>query len=203
MFTAISTPIIFPKIVPNDWDEWNKVWNKYKKFSPKIQSSKNSGSAQWIGFDIYVKDGVDATNIIKYKCENINCPELFNSLFDNLDKLPIDLQIVRVLQSISPVGGHHDFSSDSGTDSIRSILYDNNPKQTWWYETEKNEKHYLRMPDDTNTWWYNDVKVKHGTDFIRGYGKQLIMYRGAPKDSEMKTLLDNSIKQYADYVIYT
>jgi hypothetical protein len=83
MPTAISTPIIFPKIIPNDWDEWDNVWNKYKKFSPKSQLSKNSGSALWIGFDIYVKDGIDATDIVKYKCENVNCPELFNSLFDN------------------------------------------------------------------------------------------------------------------------
>jgi hypothetical protein len=58
------------------------------------------------------------------------------------------------------------------------------------------------MPDDTNTWCYDDIKVKHGTDFIRGYSKQLIIYRGPPKGNEMKILLDNSMKRYSDYVIY-
>jgi hypothetical protein len=200
MLTAISTPIIFPRIVPNDWDEWNTIWNKYKKYSPKVKSSGNAGSVIWVGFDIYVKDGVDATDICKYKCENINCPELFNSLFDNIDKLPIDLQVVRVVQSLLPAEPHHDYS---GTHSIRSILHDTNPRQTWWYQTENNDhKHYLKMPDDTNTWWYNDTKVKHGTDFIRGYSKQLIIYNGIPKENEMKILLDNSMKRYSDYVIY-
>jgi len=202
MLTAISTPIIFPRIVPNDWEEWNTIWNKYKKFSPKVKSSGNVGSVLWVGFDIYVKDGADATDIFKYKCENINCPELFNSLFDNIDKLPIDLQVVRVVQSLIPVAPHNDYSIDSGTHSIRSILHDTNPRQTWWYQTKNNDKHYLKMPDDTNTWWYDDIKVKHGTDFISGYGKQLIIYRGPPKENEMKILLDNSMKRYSDYVIY-
>jgi hypothetical protein len=199
----ISTPLIFPKVVPNHWGEWNKVWDKYKKYTPKMQKTNNPGQVAWVGFDIYVKDGVDANDVIKYQCENVNCPELFNSLFDNLDKLPIDLHIVRVLQSIAPVPAHQDYSRDSKDDAIRSILYDDNPKQTWWYENNKNEREYLRMPDDTNTWWYDDTKVKHGTDYIRGHGKQLIMYRGIPKEEQMKVLIEDSMRQYSDYVIYS
>ena len=59
------------------------------------------------------------------------------------------------------------------------------------------------MPDDTNTWWYDDTKVKHGTDYIRGHGKQLIMYRGIPKEEQMKVLIEDSMRQYSDYVIYS
>lgn len=201
MTTAISTPLIFPKVVPNDWGEWDKIWNKYKKYTPKVQKTNNPGQVMWIGFDIYVKDGVDSSEIIKYKCENVNCPDLFNSLFDNLDKFPIDLQVVRVLQSVAPVSAHSDYSRDSGNHAVRSILYDDNPKQTWWYENNNSERKYLRMPEETNTWWYDDTRIKHGTDYIIGYGKQLIMYRGAPKEDQMKELLDNSMRQYSDYVI--
>lgn len=32
IMTIISTPIIFPKVVPNDWVEWDKVWNKYEGY---------------------------------------------------------------------------------------------------------------------------------------------------------------------------
>ena len=143
--------------------------------------------------------GVDATDSMRYKCENVNCPDLFNSLFDNLNKLPIDLQVVRVLQSLTEVVVHHDYTDKY---SIRSLLYDDNPNQTWYYENDKNHREYLRMPDDTNTWCYDDIKVKHGTNFIRGFSKQLIMYYGITKEQEMKTLLDTSMKQYSDYVIY-
>ena len=200
--TPVSVPLIFPKIVPNDWSQWNKIWEKNAKFSPKITQTKNSGQVFWTGFDIYVKDGVDATDLIKYKCNNINCPELFPSLFDNLDKLPIDIQVVRVLQSLSKVNAHQDFAIDSNFQSFRSILYDNNPQQTWWYTPDNKIKHYLKLPEETNTWWYDDSKIKHGTDFYPNHDKQLIMYRGTLKKDLLSTVLDNSTQKYLDYVIY-
>ena len=198
----VSIPLIFPKIVPNDWSQWNKIWKKNAKFSPKITQTKNSGQVFWIGFDIYVKDGIDANDIIKYRCENINCPELFPSLFDNLDKLPIEVQVVRVLQSQSRAHAHQDFAIDSDYQSVRTMLYDNNPKQTWWYEDDKSKKYYLELPEETNTWWYDDTKIKHGTDFYPGYNKQLIMYRGKIKEELLTPTLTASMIKYSDYVIY-
>jgi hypothetical protein len=198
----VSVPLIFPKVVPNDWNIWNKVWEKNKNRVTKIAKTKNSGQVDWIGFDIYVKDGVDASDVIKYSCENVNCPELFPSLFDNLDILPIDVQVVRVLQSLGRVPAHQDFAIDSNYQSVRSILYDNNPKQTWWYEDTNNKKHYLKLPEETNTWWYSDAKIKHGTDFYPGYNKQLIMYRGTLKEELMTSTLTASTQKYLDYVIH-
>jgi hypothetical protein len=200
--TPISIPLDFPKVVPNNWEQWNSIWEKNKVFVPKTSQTVNKGQVPWIGFDIYVKDGVDATDLIKYKCNNINCPELFPSLFDNLDKLPIDIQVVRVLQSLSKVNAHQDFAVDSNFQSFRSILYDNNPQQTWWYTPDNKIKHYLKLPEETNTWWYDDSKIKHGTDFYPNHDKQLIMYRGTLKKELLSTVLDNSTQKYFDYIIY-
>jgi hypothetical protein len=199
--TPVSVPLLFPKVVPNDWELWDKVWDQNKRFVPKVRHTKNIGQVGWLGFDIYVKPGLDATDILPYICKNVNCPELFPSLFDNLDKLPIDVHVVRVLQSFSKVQAHHDFALSTGYNSIRSLLTDTNPKQTWWYEDSNTNKYYLRLPDDTNTWWYDDEKVKHGTDFDPRYKKQLIMYQGLVKDS-LKPVLTDSIQKYPDYVIY-
>jgi hypothetical protein len=197
----VSIPLIFPKVVPNNWETWNKVWEQNKKFVPKTKETKNSKQVYWLGFDIYVKPGIDAADIIPYTCKNVNCPELFPSLFDNLDKLPIEVHLVRVLQSFSKVYAHQDFAARTEYNSIRSLLSDNNPKQTWWYEDSNTNKHYLKLPEDTNTWWYDDATVKHGTDFDPQYKKQLIMYQGLVKDS-LKPILTDSIQKYSDYVIY-
>lgn len=198
----VSAPLVFPKVVPNNWDTWNKVWAQNKQYVPKIAITKNVGQVPWIGFDIYVKDGVDASSIIKYKCKNVNCPELFPSLFDNLDLLPIEVHVVRVLQSLTKVGPHKDFATESNHHSIRSLLYDNNPKQTWWYEDDQNNKHYLNLPNETNTWWYNDSKIKHGTDFYPGHNKQLIMYRGPIKPELLKTSINEGISKYPENILY-
>lgn len=204
MTQLVSTPLIFPKVIPNDWNEWNRVWEKNKKFSPKIQRSSNQGYVHWQGFDIYVKEGVDASQIIKYKCENLNCPELFNSLFDNLDALPIELYVVRVVQSLNVINPHRDFIAppESPRHSLRTMLYDDNPRQTWWYESNAGDKEYLKLPNDSNTWWYNDVTVKHSTDYIPNYGKQLIMYRGIVKEEKLESLINQSVEKYSDYAIY-
>lgn len=199
--TPVSVPLVFPKVVPNDWDVWNRVWEENKKFVPKISTTKNYGQVPWVGFDIYVKDGIDASDLIKYECKNVNCPELFPSLFDNLDKLPIDVHVVRVLQSLTKVAPHQDFATESDYHSIRSLLYDDNPAQTWWYDIDGN-KHYLNLPEDTNTWWYDDSKIKHGTDFYPGYNKQLIMYRGSIKPMLINSAINEGISKYPDNVLY-
>ena len=198
----ISVPLDFPKVVPNNWDIWNRLWEQNKKFIPKITTTKNTGRVAWVGFDIYVKPGVDASDVIKYSCKNVNCPELFPSLFDNLDKLPIEVHVVRVLQSLSSVSAHQDFATESQYHSFRSLLYDNNPKETWWYEDTNKSKHYLTLPKETNTWWYDDSKVKHGTDFYSGHSKQLIMYRGPTKLDLLHESISNSMAKYPNHVIY-
>ena len=197
----VSVPLIFPKVLPNNWEIWNSVWEQNKKFVTKTSQTKNSKQVYWVGFDIYVKQGIDAADIMSYTCNNVNCPELFPSLFDNLDKLPIEVHVVRVVQSFSKVYAHHDYVARTGYNSVRSIIHDTNPTQTWWYEDSNTNKHYLKLPEDTNTWWYDDLKVKHATDFYLGYQKQLIIYQGLIKDS-LESVLTDSIQKYSDYVIY-
>jgi hypothetical protein len=198
----VSVPLDFPKIVPSNWDTWNSVWEENKKYIPKILTTNNAGRVHWVGFDIYVKPGVDATSIIKYECKNVNCPDLFPILFDNIEKLPIDVHVVRVLQSLGKVSAHQDFATESAYNSIRSILVDNNSKQTWWYEDESKNKYYLDLPQNTNTWWYDDAKIKHGTDFYIGHSKQLLMYRGPVKLDSFSNTIANGISKYPNHVIY-
>lgn len=197
----VSVPLIFPKIVPDNWDEWLKIWEKNKKFVPKIEQTPNAGQALWFGFDIYVKEGIDADKITKYHCENLNCPELFPSLFDNLDKFPMDIYVVRVLQSISKVQPHQDYPLESNSHSIRTLLLDTNDKPNWFYTLSDDEKIYLKLPKETNTWYYKDSLIKHGTDFNPGKFKQLIVYRGKIKEQQLNDLLRVSISKYENYSI--
>lgn len=203
MTYPISIPLDLPKIIPNNWNEWFKVWEKNKKLVKKVQATKNLGGILWYGFDIYVKKNVDPDDIIKYHCENVNCPELFNSLFDNLDKFPMDIYVVRVLESLLPVQPHHDYAIDSNFHSIRSLLYSDTTELSWYYQKNNQEKIYLTLPTETNTWYYNDLKVKHGTDLRQGHKKQLIMYRGVIKENQLDDLLKKSMDKYSNYCLFS
>lgn len=194
----ISAPIEFPVIEPNNWNTWWDMWYNHASILAKINKNHNSTQAYWKGFDIYMRDGADPLDFY-YKSKNMNCSNLFPSLFDNLDKLPLEIDVVRVVSSISKVSPHRDASYPST--GIRTLLYDNNVRPNFYY-TFNNHIEYQTLPKDTNTWMYNDHKSLHGSDFYPGHSKILIMYYGTIKDEMLDKNLEKNIDRYKDYVIY-
>jgi hypothetical protein len=194
----ISTPIDFPLVQPRDWNEWNSVWNKNAKFAKKLFQNHNESQAYWKGFDIYVDPTFNAVK--DYDFTNINCPELFPCIFDNLDRLPIDVKIVRAFSSLIKTTPHQDF--DTPTVSVRTLLAYSNPKHTFYYKFNGKQE-YQQLPSSTNTWVYWDNKSYHGTDFNQGFSKILIAYYGDPKPIEFvdEVFLSNA-NLYPEYVIH-
>lgn len=196
--SVISSPIVFPKIVPNDWDRWWKLWSTEAAPSVKVVKNHNSVSAPWIGMNVYVKPGIDNTSLTGYNIKNVICPELFPSLFDNLDSFPIDIDVMQVVSSRAPVIPHTD--NEYPIISVRSLLYDNNFVPTFYYNID-GIKTYQRLPNDTNTWIYHDNKHRHGSDYYYGHSKHLIIYHGKIKRDILENNLTSSIDRYKDYII--
>jgi hypothetical protein len=197
MNDLISTPIPIPIIKPADWEQWWSLWNKEMRYIPKISKNPNQNAVLWRGFDIYVKEGIDAELKTNYRAANVNCPELFPSIFNNLDKFPIDIEIVRAVSSVSTVFPHCDF--EPGGISVRSMLYDNNLSSTFYYKFN-NKTVYQQLPTDTNTWCFYDNKTLHGTDWFSGHSKILITYIGMKKENLDQHLL-KSASQYPNYTV--
>jgi hypothetical protein len=195
MHNIISTPLIFPKVEPDDWDVWWKLWNKNSKFLMKVVNNHNEGRARWLGMDIYVGHGIDSAQVTGYHAPYIPYPELFKKLLDNIDQLPINVKVIRAVSSIYEVSPHSDFLTPNF--SVRSLLHDTNPTSTFYYQFN-DTKVYQQLPIDSNTWGYWDHKSKHGTDHYSGRRKILLMYYGTTKE-DMD--ISNSIEHYADYVI--
>jgi hypothetical protein len=195
MHNIISTPLIFPKVEPADWSVWWKLWNKNSKFLMKVVNNHNEAGAKWLGMDVYVNQGIDSTQVTGYQAPYVPCLELFKNLLDNIDQLPIHVQVIRAVSSICEVVPHSDFLSP--VFSVRSLLYDTNPESTFYYQVN-DEKIYQQLPIDSNTWGYWDHRCKHGTDYNSGCRKILLIYYGTTKENMN---IRDSIEQYDDYVI--
>jgi hypothetical protein len=195
----ISAPLVFPRIEPDSWEEWWSVWNKESAFTVKTKQTHNNLMSPWNGFDIWVKPGFENKAVDVYNFKNINRPDLFSKLFNNLDEFPIDIDIVRAASSFHAVIPHNDFIIP--TYSIRTMLYDENPAQTWFYIFNKQLRPLL-LPDNSNTWIYPDHEAKHGSFFKEGYKKILIIYYGKIKPGFLEKTLRNSETKYKDYIIY-
>jgi len=199
MKNIISAPLDFPIILPTNIEKWNALWESEAAHIPKISVNHNYGQAHWHGVDVYVKDGIDAGQCTRYNAKNINCPELFKSLFDNLDSFPIDLEVMRIVSSKRTVTPHRD--SKNPMLSVRSILFDNNPTSTFYYQFN-NQKRYQTLPVETNSWIYWDQNSLHGSDFDPRYHKILVMYYGKPKTQLIDPAFNASKIKYDNFIIY-
>jgi hypothetical protein len=199
MDNIISAPLDFPKIEPLNWTSWWDLWIKEAEIIRKVTKNHNPQSALWKGFDIYVAPGVNATDLTGYSSKNINCLELFPILFQNLNLLPVEVQVIRIASSVCSVKPHSD--SPGHSIALRTMLYDNNFKPTFYYEFN-DKKVYQTLPTETNSWIFSDHKSKHGTDYFLGHSKLLISYYGKFKNDLYSLIIDQSRKKYNDYIIY-
>lgn len=194
----IASPIIFTKVVPDNWALWWKLWNHEALSAIKVAKNHNTTGANWKALNVYVKPGIDSTEYTGYKIKNIICPELFPSVFDNLDSFPIDIAVMQIVSSRSAVIPHTDNTRPKI--SVRSMMYDNNFTPTFYYIID-GEKKYQTLPDDTNTWMYHDNKCQHGSDHYFGHSKHLIVYHGTVKQAILDKNLTESANKYDKYII--
>lgn len=195
MQEIISTPLIFPKVEPSNWFEWWKLWFKHSKVLKKSVQNHNEAEAKWVGMDIYVAPGVDIVEATGYNAPYVDCSGLFKKTLDNIDQLPINVQVIRAASSVVEHHPHTDFSVPRF--SIRSLMWDTNLTSTFYYQFN-DATVYQQLPNDSNTWGYWDNKCKHGTDYYVGHRKILLIYYGTPKEN---IDISDSINYYADYVI--
>lgn len=198
MNNLISTPIDLPIVQPVDWMQWWDLWHRESRPVVKAASNHNKYAAPWKGLDIWVRPGVDAASETKYKAKNLDCPELFPSIFENLEKFPIDIDIVRMVSSMGPVLPHTDHGQE--TLSVRSLVYDNNIRPTFYYMID-GVKTYQQLPPTTNSWMYWDHKTAHGTDWVFGHSKLLITYFGRIKESFNDDAFKKTASSFADFAI--
>ena len=194
MTDLISTPLALPKIEPTNWDEWWALWNNNAKLIRKVKKTHNGSGVFWKGFHIYKADGVSSDHI-GYQSEFVDCRHILPAVYENIDKLPINVEYIQVVSSLTVVPPHTDFITNEL--SVRTLLFDNNPTATFYYEIN-GKRIYQTLPKVTNTWAYWDHKTRHGTDFDFKNFKILIMYCGTLKE---QFDLTPHVEMYQDYTI--
>jgi hypothetical protein len=91
--------------------------------------------------------------------------------------------------------------------SFRIKLYDENPEETLYFleNTTKPYEHgkdtQIRSVPGTNSWAWNNLRVKHGSVYNPGYKKFLVISTGIVDPKKYETLMDKSINLYKDYCV--
>jgi hypothetical protein len=195
-----SMVLDLPVIEPDNWDNWWAWWGQHSKPLTKIYSSRNGdpGLNHWHGVQIYGTDeGFDPWDI-----KTVDCQKEFPKMFENIFKIPMDIQRIRAVTSKGMFTPHKDHNFPLL--SCRVNVFDNNPKSTFGYVgfTDKPRSFYLQqLPKTSNTWIYNDHIQDHTTFYNPKHFKILFMLLGRWRSDELNTLIDQSIETYPNYFV--
>ena len=198
----VSYPLDLPKIEPDDWDVFMKIWNENSDYITKTDYLDQPHTS---AISLGQHTGWKGIEIINRKPNNWSAPfvdikTLLPKMYNQLANLPIpDVQIVRVLSAQGDIPLHQD--SGFPLWEIRAFLKCQDPSIEWYFTAnhDKQTKVPLRMPTETNWFTWEDSKCYHGTRKLIIYPKFLIVlvYDGVlPED-----LAKRSFEKYKEYAI--
>jgi hypothetical protein len=187
----ITTPLDLPLVQPNDWESWWNVWHGHKQLAVKTKKNHNTTQSNWLGLDLYKKPGT----VTNYEAPLAPQEPVVVDLCEQVLSWPIDITCIRVLENLEPIRLHSDHAFEYH--SIRSMLWSDYPEHTWYLE-HNDTKRNIRMPAETNTFYYLDGPVKHASRFKQGHTKGLLVVFGKFRDS-MIDLVQSSAIKYKDY----
>ena len=184
-------PLDIPKIVPNDWDEW---WSTWKSADVMHTATKNHNATplKWRGLDLYKIHDYSTNYRAPYAEQNPTVIDLCRQIQESVK---FRITLIRVIENLEPVPSHSD--NTKNTPSIRTLLW-NTYQQSVWTFTNDITSYKLRMPNDTNSFYYLDGPIMHSSIYDPNYSKGVVAIYGNPAN-DFENLLNASYLKYHNY----
>jgi len=205
----LIVPLALPEFEMPDKDHFFDWWSKYaikpnKIISEHLSPETGYASAESVDliekFQHYWTPNMQTENFIK------EFPHLWQQ-FNDL--LPIEnILTLHLWSSYKPFTEHRDPGELIDTPmSFRIKLYDENPEETLYFFDNPTQPYsqgpVTQVPKapNTNSWVWNNLRVKHGSVYTPGYKKILVIATGILNIEKYEKVIDNSITTYKDYCV--
>lgn len=222
-----ALPLALPKIEPDSWPEFWRIWEEEKARVWRNHIDRGAvgtpnptlDHTQWDGMSIYelpelYHAGAWGTKICQSMIDVL--PGMIEKIFASLPYVKI--RSLRLWSAHRTIPLHYDGNMPDSLDGkmhfpteIRIMLDDKNPRETFWLADVKkfkphadvplSDRLYVKLPDDTNTFAWNNESFLHAADFDPEYRKILVVIKGWVDVERLETLLDASLEKYPDYVL--
>lgn len=225
----MALPLALPKFELDSIDDFWNIWNEEQArvnrqhidrgAVGKDPAKVSKEYTQWDGLAMY-EDPVlldKAAWVTKIsQAMSSSQPNYLKSIFENLPFVKI--RSVRLWSSNCVIPAHYDGNMPSTLDGkmrfpteIRIMLDDKNPTETFYLTPVAKHKphttipdedrYYVKLPNDTNTFAWNNEDYLHGADYIPPHKKILVVIKGWIDTERLEALLDKSIEQYPDFIL--
>jgi hypothetical protein len=192
----VSAVLNIPRIEPDNWNIWWSWWAEHYSDVYKAKGNHNTGPGlnKWQGLDIYRTEDYDADKD-PYIAKYVDCQHIFPNMFANLKSIPLKISHIRAVQSTQQFTPHRDHNKPAT--SLRVMLYDNNPTDTFFYLLSNGKLKFQTFPKNSNTWIYYDHLVKHGTHYKVNHFKIILQIWGKWDTIGLEQLLEHSDLNHA------
>ncbi len=188
----VWTVLDAPRIEPADWDFFWDAWNKHAGSSFIVKSdpagnvaSDNSKKIDFFkGLNIYAKDPRILTDN-HWQVPFLDYKEIFPNVLDDLHAAFPWAEIIfcRLWMSNQPIPMHRDHAPEPG--ALRSMIYNENKKPTFKVFHPRAGINYVDLPEESNSFIYNNSTCYHGSDRDDGVNKIILLTIHRVKDKQL------------------
>lgn len=175
-------------------DDPNDPYSGYNRaFFKTLEVYRNPIAEQWFGTHTLAHKTIDFQNIF---------PKLYQQLFDILPFK--ELFFIRFWSNQLVILPHRDQDWSYNVPlSLRVMIHDPNEQPTFYVSKTRGtgERHYVSLPDDTNSFAFNNGAFWHGADYL-GYNKILMVVSGIPDVTKFDSMLSQSVTKYKPIRIF-
>ena len=210
---CLLTPLDIPLIKDEKFVDW------FFENRKKIEKLKPDVATPDAGYQntFYSVDVINEKYDLDASVWSMNLVPEFNSLFPNLYDQFMEYFPFKSIEKYSfwcsdeAVGPHRDNQCFLDLPaSFRVMIHDENPQSTLYVEEYAadsktpvpNKFKYLPRMEDTNSYAWSNLRLKHGSNFNVGSSKIIVLFHHYTFDwNKYNNLLDRSIAKYPDHVL--
>lgn len=225
----MAMPLALPRFELDSTDEFWRIWNEEQARVDrqhidrgavgKDPAKVSKSYTQWDGLALYEDESLLGQAAWRTKLSPTLTKSQPNYIKSIIENLPfVRIRSIRLWSANCTIPAHYDGNMPPSLDGklrfpseIRIMLDDKNPAETFWLTPISKSKphtpipsadrYYVKLPNDTNTFVWNNEDCLHGADYNPPYKKILVVVKGWIDVSKLEILLDQSIQQYPNYVL--
>ena len=210
-------PFDIPKIIPNDIEKFKDFFYSRCKFADKEVVDFISQQETAINQKVY--ETIDSFSpgwqpvwtLNVHKEIYTEFPEFFEQIHEYMPWVGHEWFQWNIWSSVKRIPPHRDYTSLMDLPyAMRIKIWDENPSETLQLKIDPIRQHdntfeFLNIPNDTNSFGWNNLRTKHKSVFNPPYRKILFIWRDTLYDEkqvqQISDLFDRSISKYKDFVL--
>lgn len=222
-------PLALPKFELDDTAKFWEIWNANVTAVARQIIDRGAVGAtnpsleltQWDGLALYEDPELLGMAAWKTKVSEELADSQKNYIKSIFNLLPFQrIRSIRLWSAHRTILPHYDGNMPPSLDGvlqfpaeIRIMLDDKNPSETFWicsntkYKPNQkqpvpaNDKLYIKLPQDSNTFAWNNENFLHGADYDPQYKKILVVVKGWVDLDRLEALIDASIAKYPEFLV--